>query len=459
MKILKYAFVVLTVILTTSLYAQWTIIEYSNDFSFEDILFLNEEEGFVVGRTFEESSSWFDCCGVILRTIDGGNTWDTTLTDTQVRAIYFLDKDTGFAASNQLLFYKTTDGGDNWETIVIGTPEPSFLANNYFTSLYFKNANEGYMSGHLLGRPTFRTFDGGYTWEPIINVINNPNDPVRGSKVSFPTNLTGYVGNKYKTVDGGLNWYGTDSMITTDLFSYNNQCTDFLTDQFGMAGHNITVGLPSDWKHALLGVTNDGGLNWNYHIFPELESIYDIEIFNQDQAYAAAKYTIWDMGPNTSGVIATVDGGNTWGYQILLPDSMRQSISKVYCFDEKTAFAVGYGAKIAADGTATWGGGVIYKTETSGGPMLSMTETYNDASVFKELLLSVYPNPANSIINIKCEFVIEQIEIYNISGELLQSIAVNSDNPQIDISSFSAGTYFVKVLGKEELVFGRFIKL
>ncbi len=71
----------------------------------------------------------------------------------------------------------------------------------------------------------------------------------------------------------------------------------------------------------------------------------------------------------------------------------------------------------------------------------------------------LYPNPASSSVNIESEFVMNKLEIYNISGELLQSVAVASNKQEIDISTFSTGTYFVKVLGKGELAFGRFIKL
>jgi hypothetical protein len=60
--------------------------------------------------------------------------------------------------------------------------------------------------------------------------------------------------------------------------------------------------------------------------------------------------------------------------------------------------------------------------------------------------IDVFPNPTNSILNIKGEDM-QRIVIYNDNGQLIYADgSVVSDLKQVDVSHFAAGQYFVKVL-------------
>ncbi len=62
----------------------------------------------------------------------------------------------------------------------------------------------------------------------------------------------------------------------------------------------------------------------------------------------------------------------------------------------------------------------------------------------------IYPNPANSILNIqaKHENPIISIEIYNLYGEQLNKIAyINSQNYSLDLSTYPIGAYYLKING------------
>jgi photosystem II stability/assembly factor-like uncharacterized protein len=460
MKILKIPLVFLLVFNVAIVKAQWNVTMISYDFYFKEVLFLNDEVGFIAGGEYNNNGSWFDCCGAILRTLDGGNTWDTTLLETTIRSIHFIDNDTGFAASNQLLFYKTTDGGDNWETIVVSYPEPGIFSDNYFTSVHFKNSQEGYMCGHTgmsNDVSAFRTTDGGYTWEPRVHLFNSANQWLTRAQISFPTPTTGYVGNLYKTVDGGNTWYDNDSMLTAVPPGMSaHQCTDFFNANYGYIGSRYNTGIPQDFKDACLGVTYDGGINWNYHLFSELNRIYDIEIVDATTTYAAA--WIGEPGDNTSPFIASLDAGNTWYYQSYAPDSLTPSIYQIHSIDDKVAYAVGAVGGFWGIGGEVVMAGVVLKTENSGGELLSMHET-GERRLSKESFINIFPNPAKSSINIECNIAMENIEILNISGYRIQQLSVTNGKINVNISTLSKGTYFVKVSGKEKVIFDRFIKL
>jgi polyhydroxybutyrate depolymerase len=67
----------------------------------------------------------------------------------------------------------------------------------------------------------------------------------------------------------------------------------------------------------------------------------------------------------------------------------------------------------------------------------------------EELNLSIFPNPTNSIINIKSDlsFPIEY-EMLSFTGKTMIHGKINSGHQQIDVSDLSPGIYYLKVEGK-----------
>ena len=64
--------------------------------------------------------------------------------------------------------------------------------------------------------------------------------------------------------------------------------------------------------------------------------------------------------------------------------------------------------------------------------------------------ISIYPNPANNILNVKLPNVIEHgdIQFYNVFGKQVGGFKLKSEN-KIDISAFTPGVYFLKFKGGE----------
>ncbi|MES2798712.1 MAG: T9SS type A sorting domain-containing protein [Bacteroidota bacterium] len=64
--------------------------------------------------------------------------------------------------------------------------------------------------------------------------------------------------------------------------------------------------------------------------------------------------------------------------------------------------------------------------------------------------ISMYPNPANQVVNINAKDVsLTNVEIYSVAGQLMKSISANSSVLTVDVSSISAGVYFVKMYANE----------
>ncbi len=83
------------------------------------------------------------------------------------------------------------------------------------------------------------------------------------------------------------------------------------------------------------------------------------------------------------------------------------------------------------------------------------------AKTEKASTLKVYPNPANSYINLRgIAKSLAQISIFNMQGVLVSSFNVEkgSINERIDIQNLSSGVYFMQFTTENEMVQKRFIK-
>lgn len=58
---------------------------------------------------------------------------------------------------------------------------------------------------------------------------------------------------------------------------------------------------------------------------------------------------------------------------------------------------------------------------------------------------SYYPNPTNGIVSIKSKDAIQEVAVYNVQGQLLLQQKGNELTTEVDLSTFSKGTYFFKL--------------
>ena len=77
------------------------------------------------------------------------------------------------------------------------------------------------------------------------------------------------------------------------------------------------------------------------------------------------------------------------------------------------------------------------------GEVLSVTEVSAEPKL--------YPNPANSNIRIEGN-AIESVKVYNIMGALVESISVNDNNVDVNLSQYSNGVYFFNIRQSDGMV-------
>ncbi len=80
------------------------------------------------------------------------------------------------------------------------------------------------------------------------------------------------------------------------------------------------------------------------------------------------------------------------------------------------------------------------------------TSSVNDAENDK---INIYPNPASNILNIDSKLNIDNVYIYNVSG---QKMDIELKNNKIDISKLAKGNYILKIISKEKKLSKQFIK-
>jgi hypothetical protein len=77
--------------------------------------------------------------------------------------------------------------------------------------------------------------------------------------------------------------------------------------------------------------------------------------------------------------------------------------------------------------------------------------TFVNADISKTFATTVFPNPANDLLNIIAPENINKIEVLNMAGQVISVLNSDSNNTNIEVSGFSTGVYFVKVYTQNQV--------
>lgn len=72
--------------------------------------------------------------------------------------------------------------------------------------------------------------------------------------------------------------------------------------------------------------------------------------------------------------------------------------------------------------------------------------------------LHIYPNPVRDILNIQSDENLKQIEIYDLTGKLIQTYKVSDKSIQLNLEQLNKGIYVVKIISKSSIVSKKIIK-
>lgn len=366
---------------------------------FYDLSFLDQNTGFVAGRSWNMERNLF----LVLRTTNGGNSWDTTNFDpnSSIQFISFYNENLGVCGFPNI--YTTNNGGQDWIKV---------LNVAYETLLsYGKMINEKliYVSG--TNGKIIRSTDAGSSWQYIQPDFLREYVVKLAVIDSFRMYAIADQQLIY-TSDGGDTWEEVNIPLPPGVTYFY---LDFINENFGfIAGSSRKV-----------FQTTDGGISWNDRSPPPYmgEAILCIDALDSLTVVAVT---------NRGAILRTDDGGLNWEEQ--LEGEYNAILDRVQVIDKNVAYAVGYD-------------GLLLKT-TDGGT----TFVNHENSTPSEYSLSQnYPNPFNSQTKINFTLMNTdhvKIDLLNSNGEKIKTLVDERKLPGeysiiLNTDKYASGVYLV----------------
>lgn len=221
--------------------------------------------------------------GAILRTTNGGNTWDYNLfaLSTIIYGMSFIDSLHGWIVSGTSgmgITLRTDNGGKKWY-------EATLADNSIMSGICFLNDSIGWMCGYQ--GAIQHTVNGGKSWTIQLPKTGSYADNLYSIHFVDESNgwAVGNFGCIYHTSNGGTNWMLQQSGTTTYLRKVH-----FINKSLGFIANDSNFVLQ----------TNDGGQTWVHnYLLPHANDLFFI-----DSQHA------WLTSSNK--IYRSVDAGTTW---------------------------------------------------------------------------------------------------------------------------------------------------
>lgn len=309
------------------------------------------------------------------------------------------------------------------------------------------------------------TTDLGQTWSVSAPLSGTDTDPV--SWIQFLDQQTGFAqltnpqtvdSRLFKTTDGGQSWTNLGNNFANGLIigklEYSTKAAYFVDANHGFSMHN------NNYPDVYLVGTSDGGLSWDT-IAPGI--IQDIDFSGGGVGHWGTDLVTYDNGMNWQAT------GDTLGhFAVSWYDSSTALIMNSCYLYTMTTWTGSWGKTVdggltrinlqgpnplpACYGTLqVKGPGIAYAggfDGWSGSPYLARISDIllNTDEEGPQAEMSVYPNPARNVINIRVEDIsIKQAELFDTYGRKVLQAAFDSNEGSISLSGIVQGIYILRV--------------
>ena len=258
--------------------------------------------------------------GVILKSTDGGATWQTRPSGTKehLSSIKMVSSSIGWAVGYSGTIVKTMDGGESWIT-------QNLNSGGSINAASFADEYRGWAI--VGGRNIYTTADGGNTWIMKLSILGNVLYDVKAISATTAW-VTASQGLLLKTTDSGNTWMPRHLNITSALKGIT------FIDAFNgwIVGDNSTI-----------LKTVDGGNTWVHQIASTVNNLDKIQFIDST--------TGWIRGD--SKIYKTTDGGVTWREA---SDNSPFGLRNFFMKNANEGLLVGANGAIAqtSDGAITW---------------------------------------------------------------------------------------------------------
>jgi len=233
--------------------------------------------------------------------------------------LYFVSENIGwFSGYNTLL--KTTDGGDTWNIVPLTTYSD-------FSNFHFFGDSVIWVTA---SRKVLKSINGGLSWIPLYNLTDNKDF----KKVSQVNDSVAYIGGVdynnnriwiLKSMDGGNQWQDMDN--SSLLNQSGLDLLKFFSDSSGFAiGSSDTV--------LTIFRTNNRGDSWTLQKTTEFSVISDVQTINDSVYYFTAIKYYDEYRDYLFGV--TSDTFKTW----TIKSQNQQPLASFYVLNDTSVYAV-----------------------------------------------------------------------------------------------------------------------
>lgn len=249
---------------------------------------------------------------IIVRTIDGGNSWVRIPPPSQdpnieLSSISLVDSNNIWISGGPGVVYNSTDGGDSWDSI-----QSNVLGNNFLQGIHAVNKEIIYVAGNTGINDTkgfiARTMDAGQTWDSIVPADNYNDNNWIGIKSSDTNHIViyGAISRYMYSSNAGQSWKN-DSVPDTGgggTGGADINCLTMLDGEswwgaFDLEGIFITENAGNSWEKQ----TSSGpGNMW----------LFGIDYYDKDHCVIVG----WSESSELGKIIATLNGGKIWELQL-----------------------------------------------------------------------------------------------------------------------------------------------
>jgi photosystem II stability/assembly factor-like uncharacterized protein len=231
----------------------------------------------------------------ILRTTDGGATWQGVTVDTnglQLESIHFVSPNVGYTSGGGRIL-RTTDGGQSWRDV-----SPRQFLYYELWGCYFVSADTGVVIGGGCSGDTqnfYRTTNGGQSWSLFQT---NASEIGMTDAMLYSGNGLGYAagsGTVWQTLDGGVSW---SLILLTGGYDWQEEITN-IGSTFLLPVSGSSCG--GDDSRGGIRMTTNNGTTWRRYATGS----------NMYGAFLLDSLRGWACGGSGSAYY-TPDGGRTW---------------------------------------------------------------------------------------------------------------------------------------------------